>query len=100
GAGGGPAGGGWGAPAAGGGGGRAGGGRASRRARHVGGRRGGRRRAGSGMPLPGDGEEDGEACGGGEGDRPLRGSRASATCFDSRRLWHVSIQPGALETWL
>jgi len=52
------------------------------------------------MPLPGDGEEDGKAGCGGEGDRPLRGSRASATCFDSRRLWHVRIQPHALETGL
>jgi hypothetical protein len=52
------------------------------------------------MPLPGDREQDGEAGRGGERDRPLRGSRASASCFDSGRLRHVFIQPGELETAL
>jgi hypothetical protein len=45
------------------------------------------------MPLPDEADSDREAGRGGEGDRPLRGSRASASCFDSRRFRHVSIKP-------
>jgi len=50
------------------------------------------------MPLPGEGEDDGEAGRGGEGDRPLRGFRAPPSCFDSRHSRHVSIKPDRLET--
>jgi hypothetical protein len=48
------------------------------------------------MPLPGEGEDEGEAGRGSERERPLRDSRAPSPRFDSRRLRHVSMKPHEL----
>jgi hypothetical protein len=45
------------------------------------------------MPLPDESERDREAGCGGQGHRPFRDLGAPASCFDSRPLGHVSIEP-------
>jgi len=49
------------------------------------------------MPLPDEGEGNDEAGRGGQGHRTFRDLSTPPSCFHSRRLGHVSIEPIADE---